>query len=130
MAFAFADSYRRFEREVKTQARYVYSEESNSFLAEVISTCKSRQRVVPQGSILGRAQIGHDWRSEGPDGEIEIESAYTAERMRPRRSDVPEGRANPKGIPRLYMATTRDTAIAECRPWVWGFRGKVNAIPG
>jgi len=58
MAFAFADSYRRFEQEVKTQARYVYSDESNSFLREVISTCKSRQRVVPRGSIFARAQIG------------------------------------------------------------------------
>ncbi len=121
MAFGFADSYRRFEREVKTQARYVYSEESNSFLTEVISTCKSRQRVVPKGSIFSRAQIGHDWTSEGPEGEIEVESAYTADRMRPRRSEVPEGRANPKGIPRLYMATTRDTAIAECRPWLGAY---------
>ena len=121
MAFAFADSYRRFEHEVKTQARYVYSEESNSFLAKVISTCKSRQHVFPKGTIFSRAQIGHDRRSEGPNGEIEVESAYTSERMRPRRSEAAEGRANPKGIPRLYMATTRDTAIAECRPWVGAY---------
>jgi len=121
MAFAFPDSYRRFEREVKTQARYVYSEESHSFLEEVILTCKRRQRVVPKGSIFGRAQIGHDWRSEGPGGELEIECAYTSDRMRPLRSEAPEGRANPKGIPRLYMATTRDTAIAECRPWVGAY---------
>jgi hypothetical protein len=121
MAFAFSDAYRRFEQEVKTQARYVYSEESNSFLAAAIATSKTRARLFPKGSIFARAQIGYDLRPEGAEGEIEIECGYPPERMRPRRIGVPEGRANPKGIPRLYMATTRDTAVAECRPWVGAY---------
>jgi RES domain-containing protein len=29
-----------------------------------------------------------------------------------------EGRANPRGILALYLATTRDTALAEVRPWI------------
>jgi RES domain-containing protein len=29
-----------------------------------------------------------------------------------------EGRANPRGIPVLYLATHRETALAEVRPWI------------
>jgi hypothetical protein len=29
-----------------------------------------------------------------------------------------EGRANPRGIPSLYIATSADTALAEIRPWI------------
>jgi hypothetical protein len=119
MAFAFSDAYRRFEQEVITQARYLHSDESNSFLADVVTTAKSRLHVFPQGTIFSRAQIGYALRYERMD--LEIECAYPPERMKPRRNDVPEGRANPKGIPRLYMATSRDTAVAECRPWVGAY---------
>jgi len=42
--------------------------------------------------------------------------AYSAERMKPLRYAASEGRVNPKGIPYLYLATTRKTAIAEIRP--------------
>ncbi|WP_352904976.1 RES family NAD+ phosphorylase [Mesorhizobium sp. M0700] len=38
--------------------------------------------------------------------------------MRPIPGRVSEGRANPKGIPCLYMAVDRHTALAECRPWI------------
>jgi hypothetical protein len=29
-----------------------------------------------------------------------------------------EGRANPKGIPYLYLATSKETAMSEVRPWI------------
>ena len=38
--------------------------------------------------------------------------------MKPQPYMAKEGRVNPKGIPCLYLATDRDTAIAEVRPWV------------
>ncbi|WP_366931004.1 RES family NAD+ phosphorylase [Mesorhizobium sp.] len=38
--------------------------------------------------------------------------------MRPLAGRASEGRANPKGIPCLYMAVDRHTALAECRPWI------------
>ncbi len=38
--------------------------------------------------------------------------------MVPLASGASEGRANPKGIPYLYLATNQDTAMAEVRPWV------------
>jgi len=38
--------------------------------------------------------------------------------MKPLCDRAREGRANPKGIPYLYLATHQDTAIAEVRPWI------------
>jgi RES domain-containing protein len=38
--------------------------------------------------------------------------------MKPQVDKAKEGRANSKGIPALYVATERNTAIAEVRPWV------------
>ena len=41
--------------------------------------------------------------------------------MKPQRDRAKEGRANPKGIPYLYTATHRETAIAEVRPWIGAY---------
>jgi RES domain-containing protein len=38
--------------------------------------------------------------------------------MKPLPLSAYEGRANPKGIPCLYLATTGETAMSEVRPWL------------
>jgi hypothetical protein len=38
--------------------------------------------------------------------------------MKPLRDSAREGRVNPKGIPCLYLADERNTAMAETRPWL------------
>jgi RES domain-containing protein len=38
--------------------------------------------------------------------------------MKPLVNRAREGRANPKGIPYLYLATHQETAVAEIRPWI------------
>lgn len=38
--------------------------------------------------------------------------------MKPLKDRAPEGRINPKGIPCLYLAIERDTALSEVRPWI------------
>jgi hypothetical protein len=38
--------------------------------------------------------------------------------MKPLPDRAAEGRVNPRGIPCLYAATHRETAVAEVRPWV------------
>ena len=45
-------------------------------------------------------------------------SPFGTERMKPLRDRAREGRANPKGIPYLYGASSKETAIAEVRPWL------------
>jgi hypothetical protein len=41
--------------------------------------------------------------------------------MKPITSEAPEGRANPKGILYLYLATRKETAMAEVRPWLGSY---------
>jgi RES domain-containing protein len=47
-----------------------------------------------------------------------LAAPYCPKRMKPRRNRAREGRANPKGIPYLYVSTQRETAMAEVQPWV------------
>jgi hypothetical protein len=69
------------------------------------------------GSLFWRAQAGCDWSEENEDG-ISNPIPFGRERMKPRQDRAKEGRANPKGIPCLYMATDKETAMSEVRPWV------------
>ena len=74
--------------------------------------------------MLCRSQIGED---EGPTKEGDLDTneqpcALPPARMTPLKNRAMEGRANPKGIPYLYLATDRATAIAESRA------GKAEAI--
>lgn len=43
---------------------------------------------------------------------------YHQKRMKPVLYFAAEGRANPKGIPYLYLATDKETAMSEVRPWI------------
>jgi len=78
---------------------------------------------VPAGGFLWRAQRGAstiDVPIPGTDDSVEEDYPFDPKRMKPLRNRAKEGRANPKGIPYLYLATHRDTAVAEVRPWKGG----------
>lgn len=44
--------------------------------------------------------------------------ALDAKRMKPLTDRAREGRANPAGIPVLYVGTAIETAVSEVRPWI------------
>jgi hypothetical protein len=52
---------------------------------------------------------------------FEIECAYSPEIMKPLPDKAYDGRANPKGIPCLYFATRKETALSEVRPWIGSY---------
>lgn len=114
--FESQHSYRRFARAVHRKARYIRDDETQRFLDALLKSAKERVEVVKAGKVAWRAQLGHDWRriDEIDDS---VEDSFGRERMVPQADKAREGRANPKGIPYLYLATKRDTAIAEVRPW-------------
>lgn len=109
-----------FQHSVEKNARYVRDADVEHFLAAVRKTGKTRSDHIENGTYLWRAQLGHDWRTcNDPDEhEWEEEAPYSPERMKPLKDRAREGRANPKGIPYLYLATAKETALAEVRPWV------------
>ena len=41
--------------------------------------------------------------------------------MKPLPDKAYDGRANPKGIPCLYLATRKETALSEVRPWIGSY---------
>jgi hypothetical protein len=106
-----------FSREITRQRRYVRTPESEKFLSAVASTCKARLRPIPAGQTFWRAQLGNEWRRREEHG-FEEAAPFGPERMKPLNDRASEGRANPKGIPCLYLSTTASAALSEVRPWI------------
>lgn len=119
--FSSWDSYRAFSQRVRHKHRYVHSPEMLSFTNTVLATIRDRNVSIREGKVLFRAQLGVDLMPmQDEDGhEVGEEPVgYGAARMKPRPNRAVEGRANPAGIPVLYLGTTEETAIAEVRPWI------------
>lgn len=114
--FASWRSYWDFRREVRSRRRFMPSPASRAFLDELARTSKSRARRITAGSHFCRAQVAHEDFEDTYAGTIARPA--DPERMMPRPDAASDGRANPEGIPRLYMANDRHTAIAEVRPWI------------
>ena len=113
-------SYRDFEHATRFKTRYVYRSDTKDFLNTVLATSQSRTEKITEGRLLWRAQVGYCWRPHYQDGKYidDVPSPFPSERMKPLADRAVEGRANPKGIPCLYLATDKDTALAEVRPWI------------
>ncbi len=121
--FDSPDSYHRFEHAVKRKTRYVHDDAVRAFLATVIETSQTRKDTIEAPTVLWRAQRGYEWRTEqqGEEEEFEVPEAYGPERMVPKAEFVGDGRVNPRGIPCLYLASTKEAAMAEVRPWVGSY---------
>lgn len=114
-------SYWHFAREVSRDYRYVRSPETEAFLSAVQTTSESRRVQISKDSLFWRAQVGHDWRRMNSDTDDEIPCAHPRSRMKPLAGRASDGRANPRGIPSLYLATTQEAAMSEVRPWMGGY---------
>jgi len=115
MAFKSWKDFREFEDEVKFNNRFVLSTDENDFLKNLKTTLDSRVIDKAEGSILYRSQIGY---KKEPYYGYEIYTRFASERMKPRVRMASEGRANPKGIPYLYLSNDKNTSMAELRPHV------------
>ena len=120
MPFQSADAYRRFADSVKHDRRFIYEQGVNAFLDAVFETSVSRAVPLAAGAILWRAQLGCSVRTRDEDTpqEIEEDVPFFEARMKPLPAVVKDGRANPRGIAYLYLATTSTTAGSELRPWL------------
>jgi len=118
--FKTVRAYWQFQRAVRRVNRYLRTKDEDAFLKTVLATSVSRHTIIQRDKILWRSQLGHDWEAIKKDGEVvaEVPCPYPPKRMLPLSDSASEGRANPKGIPYVYLATDRDTALAEVRPWV------------
>ena len=111
-------SYWSYSREVREAHRFIWSQEVLDFLDCVRATVPKRAFQIDEGTHFFRARIG--LAQEGDvteDGRPLQPIAYAGKEMKPRPNRASEGRANPAGIPVLYLAFDEQTAIAEVRPW-------------
>jgi hypothetical protein len=116
--------YQRFDESVTTGGRYFRDAVAGQFLASMRTSYDDRRMIVAAGERYWRAQPGCIL-SRRPlkesDMVTEQDLPYLPDRMKPIVSWNHEGRANPRGVAYLYVATTSDTALAEIRPWVGSF---------
>jgi len=120
--------YQNFAYSVKRRARYILDNENRCFLDAVLKTAQARRAAIKTGNILWRAQLAFEWEKHPIFDEhgividtVEAPAPANPGRMFPLLDRAHEGRANPKGIPCLYLSTEKDTAMAEVRPWVGSF---------
>jgi len=122
MSFKSPNDYKNFCHAIRHGNRYIHNEKVMSFLDELLETSGERQVILKKGHILWRAQLGNDRRVEhdeyGNEQQTDELCPYPRERMKPILYSATEGRANPKGIPYLYLATDQKAAMSEIKPWV------------
>jgi len=111
-------SYSVFSKTVKNNSRYIFDDETNAFLEAVKNTCSSRSISFVKGESFWRAQVGCDYNPYDQDDECvdDIPVSFSPKRMKPLPDRASEGRLNPKGIPCLYVALDKETAMSEVRP--------------
>lgn len=126
MSFDSWRSFFKFSWAVNRKQRYILDDESQRFLEAIIDTCKDRELSINKGTTVWRAQNGHAWRpiyqyDPETDEQVHVDdvpSPFSHSRMKPLKDSASEGRANSKGIPCLYVATNKETAMSEIRPWL------------
>jgi hypothetical protein len=119
--FASWRSYEEFAHRVRHGRRYVWDDSVQAFLDTVLATLRNRDVKISEGAILYRAQRGVDYALVVDEDGNGIEAdpvGFGGARMKPLANRAAEGRVNPTGIPVLYLASAKQTAISEVRPWV------------
>lgn len=98
----------------KNKNRYIYEKHIVSILGDLKEMFTKHTVTKERGNLLYRSQIGSEWIEENGNGQL---VPYDKERMYPRKGLAREGRANPKGIPYLYLASDIETSLNEVRAW-------------
>ena len=120
MIFKTPMDYKNFSHTTQYKNRYIHDEKIMYFLEAVLATSEERQVVLDKGYIFWRAQLGNNEHvivDEYGNEDNDLHP-HPKERMKPLLHSATEGRGNPKGIPYLYLATDKETAMSEVRPWV------------
>jgi RES domain len=122
VTFSSANAFRNFASSVRRELRYVRAAAQEEFLAAVIATSDARAVSMRAGHLLWRAQLGHDWREEVQGEEsFQVPAPHPRARMKPLPEKATDGRANPRGIACLYLATDKETATLEVRPLIGSY---------
>lgn len=97
-------SFSEFIERVLNEERHFWSEQTNVFLNALLDSSKTRTQSIPQGAEYFRARVSN------AEGEV-----LPKEEMKPIKNLRNDGRINPYNINVLYLASRKETAIAETR---------------
>jgi hypothetical protein len=111
-------AYFQFSVATTQETRYILDGPVRGFLERLTVMGESRTKTIPSGEILWRAQEGYVLSPVVDDLSGGWPAPYGPERKKPLPGRAAEGRANPKGIPHLYLSSDMETAVAEIRPWM------------
>ena len=105
----------------KPRANEFRRKQASDFLDKVIASVGDRAVKIVAERICWRARLGCEYEEvTKEEGYLKViyeeERPYSTSAMKPIWQS--EGRANPRGIPYLYLATRRETALSEVRPWI------------
>jgi RES domain-containing protein len=95
---------------LRSENRFTLTDEPARFVELLIDYAKNHKTVIlPRNTALFRARI-----NESNNG-----ASFTLDKMSaPPAHLAGHGRLNPRGIPYLYLASDKITAVSEVRPWV------------
>jgi RES domain-containing protein len=112
-SFPFADlkEWSKFYRQVRFTNRFSLDENGERFIAAVLRYAKQYKMATLQSNAsLFRARINN------ADDHY---NAWPIDKMgAPPVASAGHGRINPRGIPYLYLASDKETAVSEVRPWI------------
>jgi RES domain-containing protein len=106
-----------FQRYVRDRNRFYLTARWNRFAKALSATSQKRETVLKKGTLVARARIGSASGSHSGKKML-IQPLPHHEMLHPPPERAVEGRLNPSGIPYLYLANNKETALAEVRPWV------------
>src|ERR1035437_7395587 len=117
--FASWNSFWAFTETVRYHTRFIHDRRVRAFLAAVAASAAGRVFEVPQGKALWRLYVCH-YLEERQKYDIKYVEPIPCDsvRIKPLTRTAHEGRVNPRGIPCLYAANNKETAVAEVRPWL------------
>lgn len=110
-------AYHKFRLRVENSNRYALDEECCEFLNTFRKDVHSRTQTIKAGQVLVRAVKEYE-EILGEHGEVRDVTGAKEDRLLPKLKYAYEGRANPKGVVVLYLASSNETAMSEIRPWI------------
>jgi len=117
MSFGHHSDFDKFSRSIRRKSRFGLEGDSAKFVDEFKNQLPRRSRPLESGSVLYRAVCDYHYDEDAGRGQVDITGA-PVDRMYPKPEFACEGRTNPAGIVNLYLASSRETAVSEVRPWV------------
>ena len=117
-AFESIQNWEEFQDYVRENNRYYLTARWSHFVAALAATSKKRVKILKKNTQVTRARIGSLSGSHNGKNKFSTQPLPYREMLCPPKDIAIEGRLNPKGIPYLYLANNKQTAVAEVRPWV------------